>query len=172
MSARMVLRAIATLLALFSTASAFSAALLVSKSSLVVSDPQGNLLPKAVPGAEVDYTINVTNPTANALSSVNGVTFFDAIPPNTILKVTDYGLLTSGPVAFTPGLSTLAYGFTSFGSDTNSLSFSADNGATWSYRPLPDAAGYDARVTNIRIVATGAHLSGTSFSIRFRVKVK
>ena len=172
MSARLIQRAATILPVLFGTATAFSAALLVTKSSAVVSDPQGNLLPKAVPGAEVDYTIAVANPAANALSAVNGVTFFDAIPPRTILKVTDYALLNPGPVAFTPGLSTLAYSFTGFGSDTDSLSFSADSGATWTYRPVPDANGYDARVTNIRVVATGAHLSGTSFSIRFRVKVR
>ena len=36
--------------------------LTIVKTSAVVSDPQGNLLPKRVPGSLVDYTVTITNP--------------------------------------------------------------------------------------------------------------
>ncbi|MEG3174606.1 hypothetical protein U1872_00070 [Sphingomonas sp. RB3P16] len=165
-------RRLLALVATFVAAPLVAAPLTVSKTSQVISDPQADLAPKAVPGAAVDYTVTITNPVANGLATVNGMTFTDAIPANTKLRVADYGLLNSGPVAFTAGLSLLSYSFTSFTDDGDSLSFSADNGATWKYRPSPDAAGYDARVTNIRVVASGAQLSGTTFSIKFRVMVK
>uniref|UniRef100_UPI0035CC1EF1 hypothetical protein n=1 Tax=uncultured Sphingomonas sp. TaxID=158754 RepID=UPI0035CC1EF1 len=158
-------------LALMSATPAFAAALVVTKTSQVVSDPQGDVGPKAVPGAEVDYTISIQNPNSVA-TTIAGVTFTDSIPANTKLRVTDYGLLNSGPVSFSSGLSLLTYAFTNFADDADSLSFSNDNGVTWKYRPVADATGCDANVNKIRVVAGGSQLFGTTFSIKFRVRVK
>jgi uncharacterized repeat protein (TIGR01451 family) len=149
-----------------------AAPLVITKSSQVISDPQGDGGPKAVPGAEIDYTISIANPSANNLVTVNGVTFTDAIPAKTSLRVVDYALLNPGPISFSSGLSLLTYSFNNFNDDSDSLSFSSDNGATWKYRPVADASGYDSNVTNIRVVAGGNQLFGTSASIKFRVKVK
>lgn len=147
--------------------------LTVVKTSAVVSDPQGNLLPKRVPGAFVDYSATVTNPNS-ALTTVNGVTFTDAIPANTALSVADLGLLNSGPIVFSEGLvpSLLTYSFTSLGSSTDRLDFSKDNGATWTYTPTADANGCDSSVTNIRVRLGGNQVAGSNFTIRFRVRVK
>ncbi len=145
----------------------------IVKTSAVVADPQGNLLPKRVPGAVVDYTTTISNPNG-IFTTVNGVTFSDAIPANTVLRVADLGLLNSGPVVFAEGLipSLLSYSFTSLGSTTDRLDFSNNNGATWTYTPVADANGYDSRVTNIRVRLGGNQVAGSTFSIRFRVRVK
>lgn len=147
------------------------APLTIVKTSAVVSDPQGNLLPKRVPGALVDYTVTISNPNG-ALTTVNGVTFADAIPANTVLRVADLGLLNSGPVVYTDGLtppSLLTYSFSSLGSTTDRLDFSNDNGATWTYTPSGE---FDSHVTNIRVRMGGNQVAGSSFTLRFRVKVK
>lgn len=165
------LRSLAVALAVFGAAPAFAAALTVVKTSSVVSDPQGDLGPKAVPGAQVDYTITITNPNSLA-STIAGVTFVDSIPANTKLRVSNYALLNPGPVSFSSGLSLLSYAFTNFADDTDSLSFSSDNGAHWDYRPVADADGCDSNVNKIRVVAGGNQLAGSNFSITFRVQVK
>jgi uncharacterized repeat protein (TIGR01451 family) len=145
----------------------------IVKTSAVVSDPQGNLLPKRVPGAFVDYTATITNPNG-IFTTVNGVTFSDAIPANTSLRVADLGLLSSGPVAFSEGLvpSLLTFSFTSLGSSTDRVDFSNNNGSTWTYTPTADANGCDNAVTNVRVRLGGNQVAGSSFSIRFRVRVK
>lgn len=146
-------------------------ALQIVKTSAVVSDPQGNLLPKRVPGALVDYTVTVTNPNG-ILTAVNGVTMSDAIPANTELRVADLGLLPgSGPVVFSEGLvpSLLSYSYSGLGSTTDRLDFSNNNGATWTYVP---SGTYDRNVTNIRVRLGGNQVTGSSFSLRFRVRVR
>lgn len=143
----------------------------IVKTSSVVSDPQGNLLPKRVPGAFVDYTTTISNPNG-VLTTVNGLTFIDAIPANTSLRVADIGLLIPGPVDAAVGLSLLTYSFTSLGSTTDRIDFSNDNGATWTYTPVADANGCDNLVTNIRVRLGGSQLAGSSLSLRFRVRVK
>ncbi|RYY27120.1 MAG: hypothetical protein EOP62_08170 [Sphingomonadales bacterium] len=152
-----------------------STPLTIVKTSSVVSDPQGNLLPKRVPGALVDYTATITNPNS-VVSTVNGVTFADAIPTNTLLYVADIGTLPgSGPVVYADGLlppSLLSYTFSGLGSATDRLDFSRDNGASWTYTPVADANGTDSNVTNIRVRLGGNQVAGSSFSIRFRVQVR
>lgn len=143
--------------------------LTITKTSAVYSDPQNNLLPKRTPGSLVDYTITVSNPN-NALTTVNGVTITDAIPANTVFSTADIGLLAgSGPVDYGAGLSLLTYTYTSLGSSTDRLDFSCDNGATWTCTP---SGTYDANVTNIRVRMGGNMVAGSSFTLRFRVKVK
>lgn len=144
--------------------------LTIVKSSAVVSDPVNLTFPKRVPGSVVDYTINVTNPNG-ALTTVNGIAITDAVPANTDLRVADLGLLNTGPIVFTDGLlppSLLAYSFSSLGR----LDFSRDNGATWTYTPVADGNGYDRQVTNIRVRLGGNQVAGSSFSLRFRVRVR
>lgn len=148
--------------------------LTVAKTSAVVSDPQGNLLPKRTPGSVIDYTTTISNPNG-VFTTVNGVTFRDAIPANTELYVGDLGLLAgSGPMVFADGLvpSLLTYSYTSLGSGTDRLDFSNDHGATWTYTPNGGSSGYDRNVTNIRVRLGGNQVAGSSFTLRFRVRVK
>jgi len=154
-------------------------ALTVVKSSSVVSDPQnGTTNPKAIPGALMNYNINVSN--TNAGTADSGTTIIsDAVPANMRLYVNDVGGAGSGPVVFTNGAtgSGLTYTFTSLASTTDSIAFSNNGGSTWTYTPVPDANGYDSNVTNFRITPTGTFNGDTgsgspSFQLQLRMQVK
>ena len=107
----------------------------------------------------------------------NSVLITDRIPANTRLFVGNLGAPGSGPVAFvngTPG-SALTWTFTALNSLTDDLDFSSDNGATWTYVPVPDANGYDAAVTDIRMrpkgLMPGQGSGSPNFELQFRVIV-
>ncbi|WBO23152.1 hypothetical protein [Sphingomonas abietis] len=152
--------------------------LTVVKTMTVVSDPLNETLPKAIPGALLDYTDTITNPTGGA-SNVTGIAFADAIPAKTKLIVTDLNGSGSGPVVFSDGGlilgllgSNLTYSYSGLGSTTDRLDFSNDNGAHWDYVPVADADGADGAVTNIRVRPSGTQAVGSYFRIRFRVEVR
>lgn len=148
-----------------------------TKSVAMVSDPMGNLIPRAIPGAVLDYTATLANPLANAGKTVRGIAFEDQLPANVILRVSDLGVSGSGPVIFTNGAivlgigdSGLTYTFTSLSSTSDGIEFS--NGASWTYTPVPDADGYDANVRAIRIKPVTNFKTSGSFTVRFRVKLR
>ena len=155
--------------------------LTVLKSAITTSDPiNGTTSPFSIPGATVLYSVQTTN---TGLGSPDNDTLIvtDPIPANTELFVNDLGGAGSGPVLFIDGTapltSGLSYTFTSLGSTTDDIEFSNDNGSSWTYTPVPDADGYDANVTNIRINPKGAMnaSNGTdhpTFILRFSVRVQ
>jgi uncharacterized repeat protein (TIGR01451 family) len=153
--------------------------LVILKSVLTVSDPvNGAANPRAIPGAVVEYTVIVTNQGAGA-SDANSIQLSDPIPVNADLVVTDLAGPGSGPVAFTQGspTSALTYSYVSLANLGDSLEFSNNGGATWTYLPTADGNGTDAAVTHLRISPTGAFaaktgLTGPSFSLRFRIRVE
>jgi uncharacterized repeat protein (TIGR01451 family) len=154
-----------------------SPSLTVSKTEMIFSDPiHSTTNPKAIPGAVAAYTITVINSGPGAVDN-NTVVVGDAIPANTEMYVSDIGTAGSGPVVFTNGSTSsgLTYTYTSLASTTDNLEFSKDNGGTWTYTPTPDASGFDALVTNIRVRPQGsmaaAGASNPSFTITFRIKV-
>ncbi|ATE64635.1 hypothetical protein [Rhizorhabdus dicambivorans] len=159
--------ALPLLLSLALPAAAAEAALTISKSQSTAWDPlNGSLLPKAVPGAQIDYVITVSN--ALFQSTARGVTITDAIPSRVSFHVG-----TGNPVTVTIGaLSGLTYSYTSLSSSSDGLDFSNDNGATWTYTPVAGADGSDPNVTNIRVRTGGSQVAGDSFTIRFRAVVK
>lgn len=153
---------------------AHGAALVIGKTSAVVSDPLNDLLPLRIPGAVVDYTVTISNPAANGTTAVTSVVFSDAIPAKTTMRVSDLAGTAKGPVDFVDGLlpsSALSYTYTSLSSTTDRLDFSNDGGTTWTYVPTPDANGYDPGVTNVRVRMVGNQAAASSFTLRFRVKV-
>jgi hypothetical protein len=102
----------------------------------------------------------------------------DNVPVQGDLFVGDVGAPGSGPVEFADGSpsSGLTYTFISLASGADDLFFSDDGGVTFGYTPVPDADGYDAAVTHLRVEPTGALAPATaggdpSFSLRFRVRV-
>lgn len=151
------------------------------KSALTTSDPvNGTSSPYNIPGATVLYSLQTTN-TGKGVTDANSVVVTDPIPPNTVLYVGDLGGAGSGPVLFVDGAapanSGLTYTFSGLASTTDDLEFSNDNGTTWTYVPVPDANGYDANVTNIRVnpqgVMNGSNgTTNPTFTLRFRVKVQ
>lgn len=149
------------------------------KSALTTSDPvNGASSPYNIPGATVLYSLQTTN-TGLGVPDTDSTMVTDAIPANTELFVNNLG--NCGPVAFIDGSAPINSGlsctFTSLGSATDDLEFSNDNGATWTYTPVPDANGYDANVTNIRVNPKGVMRAsdGTNnptFTLRFQVRVQ
>ena len=145
----------------------------------LVSDPSnGTVNPKAIPGAVLLYSLNVSNGSAGYPDS-NSVAVVQSVPEQASLYVGDLGSAGSGPVAFVQGSppSGLAYSYSSLASTTDDLAFSNNGGASFAYTPAPDASGFDPAVTHIRVSPKGlfAGNSGSgspSFTISYRIKVK
>jgi len=143
-----------------------------SKQVSVVSDPLGNPSPFAIPGAVVEYQLNVTN---QGQRLDNGsVMLTDALP-------TDVKLIVTGGSAFTLSdgatASDLNLSWINAGSLSDGVSFSTD-GVNFTYSPIPDSDGADAAITHVRFNLDGAmrqHIGGSadpSFTISFRAIVK
>lgn len=155
---------------------ALAAPLDVTKTALVVSAPVPTTVPRSIPGAQVDYTITLSNPVTNLANTVRNIAFEDPLPADMVLRVADLGAGGSGPVAFVNGAvlglgdSGLTYAFSGLGSTTDGVDFW--NGLTWSYTPVPDADGFDPAVRAIRVKPTGTFKTSGSFTLRFRVKIR
>jgi len=147
--------------------------IMMLKSVQVLSDPVSGANPKAIPGAQMLYSIMATNQGSGAVD-VNTVIISDPIPANTELYVGDD---TFSPVTFIDGgtASGLTFTFTSLSSTTDDISFSDDGGVSFDYSPGP--IGYDGNVTHIRINPKGTFNAASggnnpSFEIRFQVRVE
>lgn len=140
--------------------------------------------PKAIPGAQLNYTIITTNSGAGSVDTDTTV-ITDPLPLKTELFVGDIGGASSGPVLFSDGVTTssgLSYVFISLDSAVDDVDFSVDNGATWTYyhdNDLSniDADDFDSTVTDIRINPKGqfaAAASGNNPSVNliFRVRLQ
>jgi len=157
------------------------ASLTVVKTSAVISDPvNGSTNPKRLPGAFVDYSVQVTNTGLGAVDT-DTTDLIDAIPAGVDLYVGDLGGAGSGPVVFVDGspISGLSYTFISLASVTDDVSFSNNGGATYIYVPTPDAFGVDSAVTHLRIrpkgVFAGDAVAGApspGFTVTFRIRLE
>ena len=148
------------------------------KSLSTLNDPvNGTTNPKAIPGAQVLYALDLSNEGSGS-PDADTVFLEDAIPTNSALYVDDIDVPGSGPVLFTDGAiaSGLAYTFTSLASATDDIDFSDDDGATWTYTPTIGGNGCDSDVTDIRINPQGT-MNGASggdnpsFDLKFKVRV-
>ncbi len=151
--------------------------LVAVKSLTTVEDPfNGTVNPKTIPGAYVEYAVEISNRLADRIDD-DSIVFVDAVPAGTTLFVGDLpgG---AGPVRFSHGAvrSRLNFTFGGLTAPTDDLDFSADGGATWTYGPTPDAFGCDAAVTHIRVTPGGRMAPRTaavppSFILEFRVRM-
>ncbi|MCY0966714.1 hypothetical protein [Parathalassolituus penaei] len=148
----------------------------VQKTNVVLNDPiNGTNNPKAIPGAEVLYTLNVRNVGEGTIDT-NSVTLSDTIPLLTPFFV---GNLTNGsPIEFIEGASPsyLTLTFISLDSTTDDVEFSNDNGNSFGYVPTPDADGYDYALTHFRVKPKGTMpeaVNGVTpgFLLRYKVRV-
>ncbi len=142
----------------------------IVKSMQVLSDPyNGSTNPKAIPGAEILYTIRLTN-TGTGTTSSGTVFVTDPIPAGTELFVNNLGG-GCGPVVLVNGTPT-----STLGCLPANIDFSNDGGASWTYPAAPDIDGYDALVTNLRVRLTGAFAPNTgtppNADVRFKVRIK
>jgi uncharacterized repeat protein (TIGR01451 family) len=149
---------------------------LVIKSQVVLDDPvNAAAQPKAIPGANVRYTIGVTNQGSGS-PDADSLVIDDALPPELDLYVNGFG--GPSPVLFVDGATSsgLSLVFSGLASTTDDIEFD-DGASTFTYTPVPDANGYDAAVRALRIRPSGtfAGASGAaapSFELRFQMRVK
>ncbi|MEL6878527.1 MAG: DUF11 domain-containing protein, partial [Pseudomonadota bacterium] len=143
----------------------------VTKISSIISDPvNGATNPKAIPGALIEYLIEVSN-TGDEEADADSVIVLDDGPADAKICLISAG---SGPVIFAdPGSNTgLTYNFASIGSGTDDLEFSNDDGSTFSYTPVADGDGCDSAVTDFRLSPSGAMAGNSEFTLRVRYIVE
>ncbi|TAK38302.1 MAG: DUF11 domain-containing protein [Lysobacteraceae bacterium] len=145
-----------------------SVPLTLVKLMFVVDDPvNGVTMPKAIPGATVEYRVIITNPATTAIDA-GTLVVTDPLPIHTDLRATDLGGPGSGPVLFVDGspASGLTYAY------PGDIDFSQD-GSDWSYVPNPDVDGFDPAIRFIRIRPQGSfNGNNAQFTLRFHVRVK
>ena len=148
----------------------FEVDLAISKAVDALSDPiNGTTNPKAIPTSTVGYTVSVANSGSSSPDN-NSLVVTDTIPGELSLCVTP-ACLSGGPVIFDDSASPVATGVT-----LDSVEYSNDGGASYTYSPAPDADGFDPMVDAVRITLTGTLSSiGTggspSFELLFAARV-
>ena len=148
----------------------------INKTSAVISDPVNASNPKAIPGAIIEYTVNVSN-SGFGYADDGSIVLTDPIDASTTLFLgspADPAQFSDGP---TP--SGLSYNFISLSSTTDDIAFSNNGGSSF-ITPSVDASGFDITappINFIRINPKGSlrgsdGVSNPSFTMRFRVRVK
>lgn len=135
--------------------------------------------PKAIPGANIIYTIQAKN-IGEVPVDVNTVVITDEIPANTKLYVDSFGGDECGPFEFIDGTPTsgLTCTFTNLSDPNDDVSFSKTlPPEPYNYIPIPDADGYDPKVTSIRINPQGVfpkeeNDTYPNFKVQFRVRIE
>ncbi|MEM8983318.1 MAG: hypothetical protein AAGC71_09840 [Pseudomonadota bacterium] len=121
----------------------------IAKNVAVTSDPvNGASNPFAIPGATVRYEIDVSNAGATSPDG-NSLIVDDAIPTELAMCVST-ACFGDAPVAFDDSASPIPTGMAIAG-----VAYSNDNGASFAYTPTPDADGYDAAITDVRVTLSG-----------------
>ena len=133
----------------------------VQKQASVISDTvNGTSTPHALPGAIVEYSIEITNPGAVAVDA-GTIVLTDPIPANAAFVNLPLGsgfaveLIDGSPAS---GLNLNA----------SDVRFSNNDGVSFTYTP---AAGSDDAVTTLRISPSGSMAAGSSATLRFRVEI-
>lgn len=144
----------------------------VSKVASTISDPvNGTAGAKPIPGAYVQYTINVSNQGIGSADS-DSVVITDPVPVNTALYVTTAG---GDPISLVDGTpsSGLSYSF------ATDITFSSQigGGPPYNYLPNPDADGFDALITGYRFAPAGSLNANSgggnpNFNVVFRVRIE
>lgn len=163
-----------------------SPSLIFLKTVAVLNDPvNGVTNPKNIPGAEVEYTLRVTN-TGGGAVDLDTTVVSDPISLNTDLFVGDLSGVSTGPIEFIQGTPTsgLSWTYAGLSSATDDVGFFSDSGCTTLMTPTPapsppppEAPGpYDPTVRCIRLNPKGV-MAGTGggnpfFELKFKVRVK
>lgn len=142
----------------------------LNKTIVVINDPingplSGGNKPKAIPGAELQYTISVTN-TGRGESDSDSIALQDEIPTNAELYIGNINCLNrgpgtgNGPICFedgtTPNESQLTYDFLGITAANDDIFFSQD-GVDFNYEPIDSGDGYDPTIRHIRIKPSGSY---------------
>jgi hypothetical protein len=145
----------------------------LDKSVVTVQDPvSGAVSPKAIPGAWLEYQIEVTNHGPDPTDS-DSMVMVDAIPAEVALCVDALCASGGDPIEFDESASPEPTGL-SYAYPVN-VTFSMD-GTDYSYNPVPDASGFDPAVRFVRVAPEGA-MNGPGgggdplFHVRYRIRV-
>ncbi len=144
----------------------------VAKNVVTVSDTVNGISnPKAIPGAIVRYTIEVTNQGPGA-ADAGSLDVSDVIPQNAALFVDTSG---GDPVRFTDGSvsSGLLYNYATDVAYSNQ----SGGGPPYDYTPVPDVSGFDAAITGMQINPAGIMNAASggnspSFTIEFEIRIE
>lgn len=124
--------------------------------TVVVTDPNRF----AIPGADIDYTLTVTNSGGSTVDAA-GATVADPLPANVTFYNGDIDLVTPGTQNFT------------FNAGTSGLTLGAAN-ITYldaGGSPITPAAGYDPLVRTVRYQPQGTMAANSNYSVTFRTRV-
>lgn len=115
-----------------------------------------------IPGADVDYTITVSN-TGGSTVDLNSQMIADILPAGVTFFNGDIDTATAGTqnFVFTAGTSGLTL-------TSANITYSNNGGSTFAYSP---GAGYDVGVNALRFAPQGTMAANSSFSVRFRARV-
>lgn len=153
------------------------AQLSLQKSMTVINDPvNGTSNPKAIPGAVVEYTLEISN-AGEGNTDTDSIAIIDKLAAGTDFYIgTDANV---SPITLVEGnpASNLTLTFESLTSTTDDIEFSNDGGLTFDYEPTADTEGFDPLITDIRITPTGTmpgsdENGSPAFSIFYQVKVQ
>lgn len=152
--------------------------IMLIKTAVTDSDPvNGTSNPKAIPGAEILYTITARNMGGTGTDN-DSVFVTDPIPANTALYVGSSGM-PGGPVAFSQGAepSGLIYTYLDIQNPGDDVAFSNNNGADFTYQPLICADCADPAVTHVRVNPKGIFnpvnvTAIPEFTLQLRVRVQ
>jgi uncharacterized repeat protein (TIGR01451 family) len=115
-----------------------------------------------VPGADVIYTLTVSNSNSSPVD-MGTMVLTDPLPA--AMSFYNGDIDDTGPLAtnfeFVPGASGLSLA-------ASNLAYSNNGGTSYAYAPAP---GYDTAVNAIRLSPQGSMAANSSFSIRFRTRV-
>lgn len=125
---------------------------------------------KAIPGASVTYSIQVSN-VGNGWTVTDSVVITDTVQSGTEMYVGDGS---ASPVIWSGAGSGLTYSFVSLGDTGDDIAFTSESGPSpaYTYNPSGVPDGYDSAVKGFRINPKGAFNPSSSFTLSPRVRVK
>jgi uncharacterized repeat protein (TIGR01451 family) len=135
----------------------------VTKSSTPLSSVATDPNRFNIPDADVVYAVTVSNSDTSPVD-LNALVLTDALPPAITFRNSDFD--DGGPVVtnfeFVPGSTGLSM-------SSADIAFSNNGGSSYGYAP---AAGYDAAINAIRLNPKGQMAANSSFTVRFRARIK
>ena len=116
-----------------------------------------------IPDADVVYAVTISNSDTSSVD-LNALVLTDILPPAITFRNSDYD--DGGPIVtnfeFVPGTTGLSM-------VAGDIAFSNNGGSSYGYAP---AAGYDAVINAVRLNPKGAMAANSSFTVRFRARIK
>jgi uncharacterized repeat protein (TIGR01451 family) len=137
--------------------------LTVSKTSTPLSSAAADPNRFNIPDADVVYAVTVSNSDTSPVD-LNALILTDVLPPAITFRNSDFD--DGGPVATNFEFVAGSTGLSMAAAD---IAFSNNGGSSYGYAP---AAGYDAAINAIRLNPKGQMAANSSFTVRFRARIK